>query len=451
MQEYTESDLSNFRKSPEGKRYRRIAWLVVSIFGACLLMVFILFKFESISSTISWFLNSLRAIFIGIGFAYILNPFDNALRKKFLHLFQKSKKISSQKAESIARVFGIVLSFIFGIGLLVAMLLLIIPSFIESFSKLDFSGGLAKIIQWVNSFSNSDDFLSKVVNQSIASLQNFLTTGLSNYITSISNVIISTGYQVITYVLDFIIAFIVALYALLEKENFTRSSKKMAYACFKPKTANTLLDIFRHGNYVFGNYISFKILDCVIVGILLFVFLSIFKIPYAPLISIFCAVTNFIPYLGPLIGGIPSGIIILLDDSSKIWAFLIIFLIIMITDANVLTPWILGDRTGVSPFWIICSLMIFKTIFGLFGGGMSIVGMAIGVPLFCVIDYFITRNVNRRIKAKDLAVKDLDYKEIEYYDTETNQFVLLSDDESHVSLLDRIKQAFKKVSGKFHK
>ena len=459
MQEEEKNGSSNFMKTEEGKKYRRIAILVISIFAACLLMVLILFRFENIHSSITWLINSMRSILLGLGFAYILNPFDNQIRRGLYKLFMKSKKAVESKAAKRARAVSITITFVLGIGIIVAVLLLIIPSFIEGVEKIDFRGALQQAQNWVNQRTNENDLISVIVGKVLAAINEFLTTGLSNYLATWSNVLISTGYQIITYVFDFLIAFIVALYALLEKESFSRHAKKMVYACLKPKHANGVLDVFRHGNRVFGNYLSFKIVDCLLIGVLLFIFLKIFAIPYAAPISIFCAVMNFVPYIGPFIGGVPSGLIVLIVEPSKVIPFAIIFVVLMILDANILTPWILGGRTGVSPFWIIFSLLFFRAVFGLFGDGLGVVGMIVGVPLFCVIDYFVSRSVNRRLEKKKIADCPFDYKDVssieqESVETEdgltetTVKYVHVQEEEETTTLWEQTKIAFSKLRPK---
>lgn len=462
MEEKEHRAPSEFMKTEEGRRYRRIALLVVSIFAVCLLMVLILFRFENIHSSITWLLNSLRSILLGLGFAYILSPFDNHLRKYLKKLFMKRKKAVEAKVTKVARGLSITITFLFGVGIIAAILILIIPSFVEGIQKLDFRDALQKVQDWISARADADDIVSIIVNRVIVAINNFFTTDLSNYITTLSNYVISAGYQIVVYVFDTLIAFIVALYALLEKENFTRHGKKMLYACFKTKRANGILDVFRHGNRVFGNYLSFKILDCLLVGLLLFLFLSIFRIPYAAPIAIFCGVMNFIPYIGPFIGGIPSGLIVLMVDPGKVIVFAIIFIALMVLDANILTPWILGDRTGVSPFWIIFSLLFFRALFGLFGDGLGIVGMIIGVPLFCVIDYFLSRSVNNRLAKKKLNDCPFDYKDVDSIDTvpETDPdgaaseevvYVKVQEEDESISLWGQTKRAFSKLSPKNRK
>ena len=104
----------------------------------------------------------------------------------------------------------------------------------------------------------------------------------------------------------------------------------------------------------------------------------IFKFPNALLISAFVGITNVIPFFGPFIGAIPSTLLILIEDPMKALWFVLFILGLQQLDGNVIGPKILGDRTGLSSFWVLFTII-------LFGGLWGVVGMVIGVPLFAVI------------------------------------------------------------------
>ena len=131
--------------------------------------------------------------------------------------------------------------------------------------------------------------------------------------------------------------------------------------------------------------------------------LIIFKMPYAPLISVIIGITNIIPFFGPFIGAVPSTIIILFVSPIKALWFLIIIFIIQQIDGNIIGPKILGDSIGISAFWILFSLLIFAKFLGL-------IGMIIGVPIFAIIYSIIKENVERKLKAKGLPVETEKYK-----------------------------------------
>ena len=230
-----------------------------------------------------------------------------------------------------------------------------------------------------------------------------LTVGISWVFSLVSNIVISL---------------IVSVYLLVSKKRFLGQLKKLLYVFLKPDTANAALSIFRQINKIFGGFISGKIIDSLIIGVLCFIGVSILKMPYPLLISVIVGVTNVIPFFGPYIGAIPSAFLVLLIDPGKCLIFLIFILALQQLDGNVIGPAILGDSTGVSPFWIIVSILV--------GGGLfGFIGMLLGVPTFAVIYYLVKTFSEYYLRKKDLPTDSMLYCKLEKIDPDTGEPVLL--------------------------
>lgn len=104
-------------------------------------------------------------------------------------------------------------------------------------------------------------------------------------------------------ILNIIIGIIVSIYILIDKEKFMALGKKIIYALCSQEKAKFILRLATHSNMTFSRFIGGKILDSFIIGILTFLILTIFKMPYILLISVIIGVTNIIPFFGPFIGG----------------------------------------------------------------------------------------------------------------------------------------------------
>ena len=148
--------------------------------------------------------------------------------------------------------------------------------------------------------------------------------------------------------------------------------------------AQATLNLTHDSNAIFCGFISGKILDSAIIGVLCFIGCSVLQMPYTVLVSFIVGVTNVIPYFGPFIGAIPSIFIIMIADPLKSLVFAVFVLILQQLDGNIIGPKILGDSTGLSAFWVIFAVTFFGGLFGF-------VGMLIGVPTFAVI-YALVRN-----------------------------------------------------------
>ena len=156
-----------------------------------------------------------------------------------------------------------------------------------------------------------------------------------------------------------------------------------------------------------------KIIDSLIIGVLCFVGLGIFRMPYALLVSVIIGVTNVIPFFGPFIGAVPSTILIMLSDPLKGFYFVIFILVLQQIDGNIIGPKILGESTGLSAFWVVFSILL--------GGGLfGFVGMIMGVPTFALIYYIVQMVISQKLKRKNLPTDTKCYGYESFVDKEGN-------------------------------
>ncbi len=208
--------------------------------------------------------------------------------------------------------------------------------------------------------------------------------------------------KILASIWNIVLGLIVSIYLLIDKEKFFAIGKKIVFAFFTEKKANRILELTHRSNSIFGNFLSGKILDSLIIGILTFIVLTITKMPYSLLISFIIGITNIIPFFGPFIGAIPSAIIILFVSPVKaLWFVLIIFIIQQI-DGNIIGPKILGDSLGISAFWILFSLLVGGKLFGL-------IGLIVGVPLFVLVYSIIKDIVENELAKKELPIETKEY------------------------------------------
>lgn len=170
-----------------------------------------------------------------------------------------------------------------------------LPEMIQSFSKnlSDFlveHGQSTKIIQ---------DTLGKVAGMFQSWLQDDPLSALSNVMERVAAAAVG--------VLNFIIGIIVMAYVLMSRDHFVGQGKKLLFAlCRKRTTCDRILKHLRVINRIFTNFVSGKLLDSLIIGLLCAACLAILRIPYAGLISTIVGITNIIPVFGPFFGAIPS-------------------------------------------------------------------------------------------------------------------------------------------------
>lgn len=381
------------------KKYTTIAIYAFLVISSSIIVYLMVSQAEDLKIKFSGMIATMQPFIIGSAIAYIINFILN-FYEKVVFEFKYLNKLNRKYRRGI----GLLLSYLTAIIVISLFMQFVLPQLVDSIV------GLANNIpQYVNDASHviteiSEKFNleSKYMNMIVEKwneLLNYIITLLTNLIPVIGNFIMTLGSSI----LNIIIGIIVSIYILIDKEKFIALSRKVTFSIFSAERSKRIVELAQRSNETFGKFLSGKILDSLIIGILTFIILTIFKMPYILLISVVIGITNIIPFFGPFFGAIPSAIIILCVSPIKALWFIGIILVIQQIDGNIIGPKILGDSIGISAFWILFSLLIFAKFLGL-------IGMIIGVPIFAIIYSIIKENVERRLKAKGLPVETEKYK-----------------------------------------
>ena len=198
--------------------------------------------------------------------------------------------------------------------------------------------------------------------------------------------------------------------------------------------------MLRQSNRIFGGFISGKLIDSLIIGIICFIGLYLMKTPYTVLVSVIVGVTNIIPFFGPYIGAIPSALLIFLVDWKQGIYFVIFIVALQQVDGNILGPKILGNSTGLSAFWVVFSILL--------GGGLfGFAGMLLGVPVFAVIYYIVKTFTEWLLRKKNLPVASSDYCTVEYIN-KNNMLIYQKGAEEKDGLFKKIRKKEKETEEK---
>lgn len=374
------------------------AFLVIA---ASILLLLLLINSDKVLGFMGMILSTLSPIILGFAIAYLLNPvlvfFENKCFKKMLR-----KYLEKHENSRLPRVLGITVSIILALLLIIGLLSIILPQLIASIRGLigSLPGYLNSAKLWTDQFLAENEWLGPFVGNSfdslISSAQSYLESAtpiINEAIGNVTGFVIDSAIGVVNALTNFILGLVVSIYVMFSKELFAAQTKKVLYAIFPRSYTNRFLRISRSSHKVFGGFISGKLLDSFIIGVITFIVLAVVQIPYAVLVSVIVGITNIIPFFGPIIGSIPCALIILFEDPWKAVLFVIIVIIIQQIDGNLLCPKILGDSTGLSAFWVIFSILL--------GGGLfGFMGMLLGVPVFAVIYSLIKAFIEERLKKK---------------------------------------------------
>lgn len=347
-------------------------------------------------------LNSIFVIFqpfiIGFSIAYIINFLLDFYENKFFETkYMKRIKLKSKRGISI------LLSYITALFIISMIVKFVLPQVIDSIVGLinDIPTYITNTTNFVNNIIKDlhiEEQYSKTIMDNFNSLVNYIIRFITNLIPALGGFVARTASSIWNVILGIVIS----VYLLIDKDKLCALSKKVTYGLFNEEYANSLINLAHKSNDTFGRFLVGKIIDSLIIGVLTFIILTIFKMPYTVLVSVIVGITNIIPFFGPFIGAIPSFIIILFVSPIQGLWFLLIILLIQQLDGNVIGPKILGDTIGISAFWILFSILVAGKVLG-------IVGMIIGVPLFAIFYSIVKGFIEGKLKKKGLKIETKDY------------------------------------------
>lgn len=371
----------------------------MTLFGVVAASIILFFVLSKLNIFIKWILkiiSILMPIFLGIMFAYLLNPLVVVIEKYVTaqvveYLYKKVFK-KAQNKDRVKRISAIFMTYLLAFIVIVLFFKFVVPSLFDSINLM-----ITNIPIYINNIynylkdilkSNPDlmvlvdnmntnitDFVGKLMLPPMDSIMLNVTVGISSFF---------------KWVINIVIGLIVSVYLIYDKDTFVGGTKKVLRAILPSKIYDTTMTTLASIDKVFGGFMVAKIIDSLLIGVITFVILALFKIPYALVISVIVGVTNIIPYFGPFIGAVPCALLLLLIDPTKSLTFVILILLIQQFDGNILGPKLIGNKTGLKSFWVLFSILLFGGLFGF-------VGMIFGVPIFAVIYSVVANLINKKL------------------------------------------------------
>lgn len=402
-----------------------VKWGVTAflVIVASICFYYLLFHATTLKNGVDMVVEVVMPIIVGFIIAYLLTPVLNYLEQRILIPLAEWCKIKeSGKRKSIIRAIGITLTSCFILAIIYVIFAMLISQIVPSLKNIasNFDTYIGNLSDWLSGLLEDNPELGEYVSETIKTYSVKLEGWLNEVILSKTSSLIKTlsfgVINVLGVLWNFVIGFIIAIYVLFSKEKFAGQAKKIAYALLEKNTANVVIRNFRFTHRTFIGFVSGKILDSFIIGVLCFVGTSLLKTPYAALISVVIGVTNVIPFFGPFIGAVPCGILIFVVDPMhplNCLYFLIFIFALQQFDGNVLGPKILGESTGLAGFWVIFAIT-------LFGGFLGVMGMIIGVPVFAIMYATIKSYVNTTLAKKKMSQKTEEYIYLDYIDGDGN-------------------------------
>ncbi|MFV0379832.1 MAG: AI-2E family transporter [Anaerorhabdus sp.] len=377
-------------------------WLILATY--CIVLIAIVFAIPNFINSTMKFLKLFTPLFYGLGIAFVLN-IPMAKIEKFLKNNISEKIFIYKRIRSISVLLTLVLTFV----LFYVFITIITPQLISSLYLLLSNAG-TYITSIVDNINNMLDYINLEYDVTIdqSAINSFLYSQgytLEKLISNTGSWALGTGTSIINNTLAFtselmtwFTAFMLSLYLLAKKEIFIYQFKKVVYAIFGFKISTTIIEWGNKTNYIFGRFVTGQLLEACILGTIYFVVLTLLNFPFAMLISCIIAVTSIVPMFGAMFG-MAVGCLLILAVRPLIdtFFFILVFQAVQTFEGNLIYPRVVGKSVGLPGIWVLLSLIILGSLWGLFG-------MLIAVPFTAVVYKILVEIINFVLKKRKIKV-----------------------------------------------
>ena len=391
------------------KNQKEFLWLIAVSTAVICLVILLFFKTGIFTRAIGNLISLLMPFIYGAVIAYLLRPVCLFFEKLLTRLFDRKH---TGKRKGLCRALSVVIGILLMFLVLLLLINAVLPELISSVTSLlnGLPGAVRNFEEWMQSLSTGEQTnelitgIQTSLNTLYEKLSSFLQSDLLPYLETLVPGVTSSFMDLLGVLKNFGLGCIISAYLLGSWEKYICQLKLITYAVFPRKAADWIKKEVRLTDRLFSGFITGKLLDSLIIGIICFVFCCIVNMPYTMLISIIVGVTNIIPFFGPYLGAIPSAILVLTVSPVKCVVFVVFIIVLQQLDGNVIGPAIIGDKLGLSGFWILFSILFFGSLWG-------IVGMLAGAPLFAVLYDLVREYVTVKLNKKDESEMLTEYRD----------------------------------------
>ena len=378
---------------------KRIKGLIV--FAA--LVVACVWKYDVVVSVLAFIFHVIFPFVLGGAIAFILNVPMNFIQR---HLFAPERVERHKIQKKIARPVSMLIV-IFGVfGIVALVMFVLIPQLGDTFSNLGSSiqAFIPKVQEWAEKLFHDNKEIMTWVNSLKFDWNKIMDAGIDFFKNGAGSVLDSTitaAKSIVSGITTFFIAFVFAVYILLQKEKLGIQAKKVLFAFVRKGRAEAAMEVLSLTYNTFSNFLTGQCLEAIILGSMFVITMTLFKLPYALLVGIVIAFTALIPIFGAFIGCALGAFLIFMVDPFKALMFVILFLVLQQIEGNLIYPHVVGNSVGLPSIWVLAAVSIGGSLLG-------IVGMLIFIPIISVVYALFREIVYLKLRQKKINPKELE-------------------------------------------
>lgn len=335
------------------------------------LVVFVFREVSFVFNPLSVFMKTVvLPVVLALIFYYLLRP--------ILRLLERFK---------IPRIWGIIIIFLGGIGLLTLLSVLVFPFLRDQFQNLieEFPDYFMRLLNNIDQFLRTS-FIGDYYTESsfniealIATLPTNIAETLQETVTGIITRITGLISTITGVILSIVIVPFILFYLLKDGDKLPDYFLKILPPRFREDTK----EVLQEADQQLGAYIQGQLIVAFCIGVMVYIGFLIIGMDYALLLGALAMVTSIVPYIGPAIAITPAAIIALVTSPFMLVKLAIVWTVVQLVEGNLISPQVMGKTMYIHPVTIIFVLLTAGSLFG-------VVGVILGIPMYALLRVIVS-------------------------------------------------------------
>lgn len=362
-----------------------------------------LWKYDVVVGALGFVFHIIFPFILGGAIAFVLNVPMNFIER---HLFSERRVKGRSYMRKMARPVSMLLVIFGVIGVVGIVMFVLIPQLGTTFANLGSSiqEFIPKVQGWAEEMFHNNRKVMEWVDNLEFDWNKIMETGINFFRNGAGSVLDSTitaAKSIVSGITTFFIAFVFAIYILLQKEKLSLQAKKVLFAFTRKGRAEAALEVLSLTYNTFSSFLTGQCVEAVILGSMFVVAMALFQLPYALLVGIVIAFTALIPIFGAFVGCAVGVFMIFIEDPFKALVFVVLFLVLQQIEGNLIYPHVVGNSVGLPSIWVLAAVSV--------GGSlMGVVGMLIFIPVVSVIYALFREVVYLKLRQREIDPKEIE-------------------------------------------
>ena len=340
-----------------------------------------------------------NVVITGLALAFVLNVPLKLFENRLFYGMSEDRRALVRR---LRRPLSIICALLITRGVVVILFAVLLPRLIDTVAVVAESlpAYIEQFVAWVEGLLARFNFESgDLFNLSIdwsAAVEQFFS-GLTDRMGDIIGTATNVGTSVVGALVDGLFSLVIAVYVLAEKEQICAFARRVITNFLPERASGGLVTIANMASETFTNFIAGQLMDSLILGVLCYIGMKIFRFPHAEVISVVIGVTSLVPLVGSFIGEIIGAFLILITSPLKALLFMVFILCLQQVEGSFIYPKVVGKSVGLPGVAVFSAVLVGGNIAG-------VTGALLGAPI-CAMFYAILQQALASREARRAAGK----------------------------------------------